>query len=55
MNEWLVVTWANRDYHAHMIAIASQFAGTAVQYEDSETVSRDELWRGCHMCVSLQV
>jgi len=23
---WLVVTWANRDYHAHMIASASQFA-----------------------------
>lgn len=25
-NGWLVVTWANRDYHAHMIASASQFA-----------------------------
>jgi len=23
---WLVVTWANRDYHAHMIASASQYA-----------------------------
>ena len=25
-NGWLVVTWANRDYHAHMIASASQYA-----------------------------
>jgi hypothetical protein len=25
-NGWLVVTWANRDYHAHMIASAPQFA-----------------------------
>lgn len=25
-NGWLVVTWANRGYHAHMIASASQFA-----------------------------
>ncbi len=25
-NGWLVVTWANRNYHAHMIANASQFA-----------------------------
>ena len=23
---WVLVTWANRDYHAHMIASASQFA-----------------------------
>jgi hypothetical protein len=25
-NGWVLVTWANRDYHAHMIASASQFA-----------------------------
>lgn len=25
-NGWLLVTWANRDYHAHMIASAPQFA-----------------------------
>lgn len=25
-NGWLLVTWANRDYHAHMIASAPQYA-----------------------------
>jgi hypothetical protein len=29
LNGWLVVTWANRDYHAHMIASAPQFAELA--------------------------